>query len=69
MTQENRHFYMPIEFAESFRLSLTLVYRMIREGEIETVRIRKQIRIPKKEYCRYCLGNGGCKPCVFSNMV
>jgi len=65
VTQENRKFYLPFEFSSAFRLSLTLVYRMIRHGEIKAVRVRKQLRIPKAEYCRFCMGNGGCEVCVW----
>jgi len=69
MTQENRHFYLPVEFANDFRISLTAVYRMMREGEVKTIRIRRQLRIPKSEYCRFCKGNGGCRECVNASVV
>ena len=64
MTTQGRHFIRPAEFSQELRISLTLVYRMIKAGELQAVRVRKQLRIPKAEYCRYCQGAGGCKPCI-----
>lgn len=63
MTFQNRHFFKPSELSENLLISKTIVYRMINAGEIKSVRIRKQLRIPKEEYCRYCQGTGGCQPC------
>jgi excisionase family DNA binding protein len=45
------------EAAEIMRLSTKLVYRMIREGVLLSVRIGREIRIPKTELIAYIRGN------------
>lgn len=45
------------ETAEIMRVSTKLVYRMIREGVLLSVRIGREIRIPKTELIAYIRGN------------
>jgi excisionase family DNA binding protein len=45
------------EAAEIMRVSTKLVYRMIREGVLLSVRIGREIRIPKTELIAYIRGN------------
>jgi len=65
---DDRHFFRPDEFSKELRISISQVYRMIHTGEIISVRIRKQLRIPKQEYCRFCRGTGKCHPCTQADL-
>jgi hypothetical protein len=60
---EDRHFFRPDEFADRFRISLRSVYRMIKRKKILVVDINGMLRIPKKEYCKFCRASNGCRPC------
>ena len=62
---EPRHYYRPDEFAERFRISRRSVYRMIKKKRLRVVIIGNMIRIPQKEYCRFCEGANGCTICPF----
>lgn len=64
--QETAHFYSPFQFARRFSVSQKSVYRWIYTGHIKAVRIEGQWRIPRKEYCKKCAGNNGCRPCIFT---
>jgi excisionase family DNA binding protein len=63
---EDRHFYRPDEFAQRFQISVKSVYRLIGHKKLKAIIIGGVIRIPKKEYCRYCKAMNGCDPCTWS---
>jgi excisionase family DNA binding protein len=66
LMHEDRHFFRPDEFANRFRISLSYVYLLIQNKEINAVKIGRVWRIPKKSYCQKCQGCNGCSPCTWS---
>lgn len=46
-------FYSPEELAKRFKISLSSIYKLIRSGEIPSIRLGKVYRIPNSELGRY----------------
>ena len=51
MTTE-KHFYRPDEIAAAVEKPINTIYRWIREGRIEAVRLGGQLKIPSDEFKR-----------------
>lgn len=63
--QADRRYYRPDEVANHFQVSVSYVYSMIRKRQVQSVRIGRLHRIPRKEYCRMCRGTGACQVCSY----
>lgn len=54
-----RKYYRPDEVAEILRVSLTTVYRLLANGEMKYIVVRRQKRIPVEELERFVNDNAG----------
>ncbi|MBI4374212.1 MAG: helix-turn-helix domain-containing protein [Deltaproteobacteria bacterium] len=52
-TINNETFYSPEELAKKFKLSLSSVYKLVRSGEIPSIRLGKIYRIPGSDLEKY----------------
>lgn len=52
-TINDETFYSPEELAKRFKISLSSVYKLVRSGEIPSIRLGKVYRIPNSELGRY----------------
>lgn len=50
---ENEKFYTPEELAKHFHLSLSSIYKLLRQGELPHIRFGKVYRIPASDLKRY----------------
>ncbi len=59
-------YFLPIEIADRYRVSIRFVYRLVRRKNLDHAKIGRVIRIPQREVCRYfCQGTGSCPLCSY----
>ncbi len=63
-TINNDKYYSPEELAKKFKLSLSSIYKLVRSGEIPSIRLGKIYRIPESDLNRFLTAQKSAKPVV-----